>query len=915
MNPQEIEQRARRLCQHLVDGIAQSNLGSTTPAIYDTAWLSMVAKPDGESAVWLFPDSFQYLLNQQLPSGGWEAYATKEDGILNSLAALLALKRHQASSSPSDLLLEPIQRATMFLRNSLQTLDVDDCLNVGFEILVPALLELLGEEDIHLSFPGRETLVVLGREKMELFSPDLLYGSAETTLFHSLEALTGKIDFSQIQHRKTFGSMMGSPASTAAYLINNPEWDDEAESYLRTVILEGTGKGTGACPSAFPTPIFEISWIISLLLQGGFSGESLGQQNLGIIGSYLEQQYLAHHGLIGFAPSIQADADDSAKVLLTLNLLGHKHSAKSLTEHFRSDDGHFYTYTGERNSSVSANCNVLRALLETPDPKSYMADVVSILGYLCESWWNDCIKDKWNISPQYSMMLLAETLVRLLEAWDQCLIDQLPDSLLQDRVPILLIQILNRTMTYLGNNSERGLDQHREVISYAVLTLKAVSTLPWLGDLKESVLSCIEEWQSFLRERRTSWEKPQYLETAKIVHIFSKLQCFQSAPDWEIGAAVLEGSFFLPQLRASQASLLGGELSAKNEYISFIPCTWVVVNTMQKLFLDTHVLWDMMVLSLRNFRVDEYMETTIARLSEPELREAIAVVRTLCQLWNAEEYPSDALSTQTFSDTNASNVAESEASSSSSAPISRSSSDKTAPTASPSLPIVTRIHLSLSHYVQSILNNPSIDKASQQSRIALRTALQTFLISHIDQTLYNKHCSAKRQASVLDCTQAQPQVHASSSFADWLHKIAGPSVSASFSFTFLTCLKGGFRSPTARYMATDFGERVGLMSRLYNDLGSVARDRAEENLNCVDFAEVHNYQATEAAKTRLKEMAQYERDAARWVGLRLIGELQADEGKDKARKADTVRLFLGVAELYADIYVLRDLSNRLDGGK
>lgn len=261
LNDSDIGKRAQLLCQDLAYGIEKSNLCSLTTAIYDTAWLSMICKKEGESARWLFPESFQYLLSQQLPSGGWEAYATKEDGILNSLAALLALKRHQTCTDSSVEIHDATQSAIVFLEKSLQTMDIDGSLPVGFEVLVPALLAMLESEDIHLSSPATDALLAISKIKMKDFTPELLYGTAETTLLHSLEALVGKIDFNRIRHRKIAGSMMASPASTAAYLMNVSSWDDEAESYLRKVILEGSGKGGGAVPSVFPTPVFEISWV------------------------------------------------------------------------------------------------------------------------------------------------------------------------------------------------------------------------------------------------------------------------------------------------------------------------------------------------------------------------------------------------------------------------------------------------------------------------------------------------------------------------------------------------------------------------------------------------------------------------------------------------------------------------------
>lgn len=261
MNESDIEKRAQLLCQDLVYGVEKSSLCSLTTAIYDTAWLSMISKQEGGSARWLFPESFQYLLSQQLPGGGWAAYATREDGVLNSLAALLALKQHQTGPDCSAELHGAVQSAVASLGESLQTMDVDGSLPVGFEILVPALLAMLESEDVHLSSPATDALLAISQTKMKVFTPDLLYGTAETTLLHSLEAFVGKIDFNRIRHRKVAGSMMASPASTAAYLMNVSSWDDDAESYLREVVREGSGKGNGAVPSVFPTPIFEISWV------------------------------------------------------------------------------------------------------------------------------------------------------------------------------------------------------------------------------------------------------------------------------------------------------------------------------------------------------------------------------------------------------------------------------------------------------------------------------------------------------------------------------------------------------------------------------------------------------------------------------------------------------------------------------
>lgn len=110
---------------------------------------------------------------------------------------------------------------------------------------------------------------------------------------------------------------MASPASTAAYPIHSSTWDDEAESYLRTVIAEGAGEGRGGVPSTYPTPTFESTWvrfsvsvrrlderynwpqIPTTLLECGFDGSQLGDHNVNRIASYLEDHVQKQDRLLG----------------------------------------------------------------------------------------------------------------------------------------------------------------------------------------------------------------------------------------------------------------------------------------------------------------------------------------------------------------------------------------------------------------------------------------------------------------------------------------------------------------------------------------------------------------------------------------------------------------------------------------
>ena len=260
-----LDDRARKLVQDLADSCEDGWMGSASVSIYDTAWVSMVMKKHDGQEQWLFPESFQYLLEQQLPDGSWKSYASLEDGILNTMASLLALVKHKKSISDrkeDDLhqLSLRISRAKKSLEDQLESWDVESGKNVGFEILVPSLLIMLENEHIYVDFPQKNLIQGLNEIKMARFDAQVLYQSL-TTYHHSLEALVGVIDFDRLGHLKMFGSMLGSPASTAAYLMHSSVWDTEAELYLRKVIHMGQGKGSGGVPSVFPMPIFETTWV------------------------------------------------------------------------------------------------------------------------------------------------------------------------------------------------------------------------------------------------------------------------------------------------------------------------------------------------------------------------------------------------------------------------------------------------------------------------------------------------------------------------------------------------------------------------------------------------------------------------------------------------------------------------------
>lgn len=248
-------------------------LGSMTGTVYDTAWISCISKPMSDSGFeqWLFPPSFCFVLDAQDVDGGWRWPPQQEkqcigSTVLTSLAALFAITQHirrplQLATAHGDLS-DRLARGIKFVAQKLRLLDHVFPDNVGFEVLVPALLELLEQEDIRFQFPNRSRLFRWRDAKLSRINvPD--FEKVPSTLLHSLETFyaDSRFSFAALGSRLVAGSMMGSPAATAAYLMRCDGWDDTAESYLRLVISNGLGHCSGSVPSAFPSTNFEMIWV------------------------------------------------------------------------------------------------------------------------------------------------------------------------------------------------------------------------------------------------------------------------------------------------------------------------------------------------------------------------------------------------------------------------------------------------------------------------------------------------------------------------------------------------------------------------------------------------------------------------------------------------------------------------------
>jgi hypothetical protein len=270
----------------------------------------------------LFPESFHYLIRNQAQDGSWGFDITSQTvGILDTSAALLALLRHasdplQILDYAKDEIAGRIRLASQSLAAQLKTWnDITATNHIGVELIIPALLEYLRHEDdsLHFEFESKGALDGMAAEKLSRFRPEMLYEQRPSSALHSLEAFIGKLDFDKVGHHLFNGSMMASPSSTAAYLMNASNWDDRAEGYLQDVNRRGTGHGDGGIAGTYPIHYFEFNWTVATLLQVGFDLAATSPTAVNKIAEIVKKGFVQDRGVIGFGKMSTKSTQDQGK--------------------------------------------------------------------------------------------------------------------------------------------------------------------------------------------------------------------------------------------------------------------------------------------------------------------------------------------------------------------------------------------------------------------------------------------------------------------------------------------------------------------------------------------------------------------------------------------------------------------------
>lgn len=563
-------------------------------------------------------------------------------------------------------------------------------------------------------------------------------------------------------------------------------------------------------------------------------------------------------------------------------------------------------------------------------------------------------------------MLMTQAFVRVLMLWDEGKIPILTEQFLKDRVIVVLFQATVRVLQTQNPGGEWGHDQSCETTAYAILILTALLPLPFIEPLKLQMKSAVSAGRAFLWTASHTASLPEYLWIEKVTYgsralsesfilaalkapllyhelgpkiadlcgvpmknvlkfgqFYAQLPLYAGVPQWQIQASIIEGYLFLPRLKRVSRDIFPKNGMEEDKYFEYIPFTWTGSNNMKQTFLGAQFLYDMMVISFLNYQADEYMETVVSQHFRDSLDEARCMINYLFEEV-ARDHPTPKMhhvqknlgfgNNEHGSKSTVKKGHESNGDSTGSIQTNDIATNGNSTKFIQSNKFMMNgaaaktedIFKTLKRFVVYVLTHPGVKAASAYDQQCLRHELKVFLLAHIDQIDDNKRFSTQEIYLSSNTIFQSPN----GSFMNWVRTTSSNHTSCPYSFAFVGCLLGRgqdfFETVEEKYLGQDVCRHLATMCRIYNDYGSLARDRLEKNLNSINFPEFDDgivAQSDEILKERLFRLACYERKCLDMS----LAEL-AVVSKDDVVKA--VRMFCSVTDTYGQIYVLKDIAIR-----
>jgi hypothetical protein len=470
-------------------------------------------------------------------------------------------------------------------------------------------------------------------------------------------------------------------------------------------------------------------------------------------------------------------------------------------------------------------------------------------------------------------MLMCEALMAYLHRWTEGDLAALPDDLMNFQLPITLFQALIRTVRTQNQDGSWGCSNSAEETAYALLILKSVAPFSFTDTIEAEVKDAIRRGLQFIltKGQRSPTDDQLWLDKTlyaiptvsdvyiiaaikveemddkqagiprklvvdmsttmvhKVAEYFSRLPSQKETPKWVIQASVVEAVLLSHQLKTLDVFSTGNALGEK--YIKYGACFWTLANNSSRDYLlSTAVIYSMAELSIGLFQEDELMENSLVNLPDSA---AIILAKYMEGLGHDTAIPciDNAPSGSPFG-TNVSDMDEK------------------------ALARLKKIQQNIRLWFHFALEDNLPTKTSPYDRQDLRKELKMATLAAI------------QQAKASRLLKNGGLRHVDQPFYTWLHSSAVHDVKSAVVSKSLICKIGSnggdvFITAREKYLAEKLWRQISVEGRLWNDLGSIERDRAASNLNSADFPEFSSAQSLRAdgdVRMQLTRLAEYEHE-------------------------------------------------------
>lgn len=543
------------------------------------------------------------------------------------------------------------------------------------------------------------------------------------------------------------------------------------------------------------------------------------------------------------------------------------------------------------------------------------------------------------------MMLLAKAFVMFLNRWESKALDsnQISEELLKERIPVILFDIL---LKVLDSQEEDGSwSRQREPTAYAILALTALRRLPWVESFAPEIQLRVSRGNDYLIGSKYLWRHGDHIWIEKVAYsnsnlalayclaatksaegmkgtpclgqevrnllssspkmvksfqmFFSRVPNFSKAPAWKLELWILQAFQFCRRLGRAGLDISIPKNASDDKYLAYIPFTWIATcDGSQRMSLSSQ--WEMMVCSVLNYQVDEFMEFSVSQEHSEDIGHFKSIVHRLC-LPGRPETAAPSLESQKSKKSIDHCLAQETI----------SHGDLTPPDSEADAAI-REAEDTIAQFVDHFLCHPKVVQSPAWMQTWLAQQLRRCVIAHLTHLEDCKEYAGPSSPGHSHTTKPW-------TYFDWVHSTPADNTTAKFSFVFYLCLilgesgdkllgngKETKASYFPRYVAEDMCNHLAAMCRQQNDYGSISRDRAEGGLNSVDFADLYlggvdadGDDMIHAAKQMLLDVAAYERACLENSMMELGKYL--DSGV-----IDGLRVFIDITDLYGQIYIAKD---------